>query len=90
MRTEEIIKGVIMEKIRRITAWLTIIVIIALIIGTLICAVTGSPYFFGMLFLMIAVPVVLYVFMWFTRLVSGGTESEETEASRDDHKDDEM
>ena len=60
-----------MEKIRRITAWLTIAVIIGLIIGTIICAVTGSRYFFGMLFLMIVVPVVLWVFMWFSRLVSG-------------------
>ena len=65
-----------MEKIRRITAFATVIVIIGLIIGTIICAVTGSRYFFGMLFLMIVVPVVLWVFMWFTRLVSGVAENE--------------
>lgn len=63
-----------MEKIRRITALLTVVVIIGLIIGTIICAVTGSKYFFGMLFLMFVVPIVLWVFMWFTRLVSGGND----------------
>lgn len=63
-----------MEKIRRITALLTVVVIIGLIIGTIICAVTGSKYFFGMLLLMFVVPIVLWVFMWFTRLVSGGND----------------
>ncbi len=63
-----------MEKVRRISAVLTIAVIISLIIGTIVCAITGSRLFFGMLFLMIVVPVVLYVFMWFTKLVSGNEE----------------
>ena len=63
-----------MEKIRRITALLTVAVIIGLIIGPIICAVTGSKYFFGMLFLMFVVPIVLWVFMWFTRLLSGGND----------------
>ena len=60
-----------MKRVRQIVAWLTIVVIIGLIIGTIVCAVTGSKYFFGMLFLMIAVPIVLWVFMWFTHLVNG-------------------
>ncbi len=63
-----------MKKTRRIVALLTVVVIIALVIGTLICALTGSKYFFGMLFLTIAVPVVLWVFMWFTHLVHGQSE----------------
>ncbi|MGN0155134.1 MAG: hypothetical protein ACI4A3_11855 [Lachnospiraceae bacterium] len=60
-----------MKKIRQITAWITIVVIVGLVIGTVVCAVTGSRYFFGMLFLMIVVPVVLWVFMWFTHLIHG-------------------
>lgn len=63
-----------MKKVRQIVAMLTVIVIIALVIGTLICAITGSKYFFGMLFLTIVVPVVLWVFMWFTRLLHGESE----------------
>lgn len=67
-----------MEKIRRITAFITVFIIIGLIIDTIICAVTGSQYFFGMLFLMFVVPVVLWVFMWFTKLVSGENSDDET------------
>lgn len=71
-----------MQKIRRIVAFLSVAVIFFLIIGTLICGITGSQYFFGMFFLMLAVPIVLWVFMWFTRLVN----REEMEAA-DDAKD---
>ena len=60
-----------MDKVRRVTAWITIIVIIGLIIGTLVCAITGSRYFFGMLALTFFVPTVLWVFMWFSKLVHG-------------------
>ena len=63
-----------MKRVRQIVACVTVAVILCLIIGTLICAVTGSKYFFGMLFLMIVVPVVLWVFMWFTRLVNGDSD----------------
>ncbi len=63
-----------MEKVRKITAWITVFVIVGLIIGTLICAVTGSDYFFGMLALTFIVPVILWVFMWFSKLVNGNQE----------------
>lgn len=63
-----------MKKVRRIVAILTVMVIVALVIGTLICAMIGSKYFFGMLFLTFAVPVVLWVFMWFTKLINGESE----------------
>lgn len=63
-----------MQKVRRIIALFTVIVIAALVIGTLICAVTGSEYFLGMLFFTFVIPVVLWVFMWFTRLVNGESE----------------
>lgn len=60
-----------MKKVRQIVAWITIAVIIVLLVCTIVCAVTGSEYFFGMLFLTFVVPVVLWVFMWITRLVNG-------------------
>lgn len=63
-----------MKKIRQIFAWITVVVIIGLVIATLICGITGSEYFFGMLFLMLVVPLVLWVFMWFTHLVSGDSQ----------------
>lgn len=63
-----------MNKVRRITAWITIIVIVGLIIGTIVCAITGSDYFFGFFALSIFVPVVLWIFMWFTKLVNDKSE----------------
>lgn len=63
-----------MQKIRRIVALLSVFFIIVLIIATIICAITGSKYFFAVFFLMLAVPVVLWVFMWFTRLVNGDSD----------------
>ena len=62
------------NRLRRIMALLTVVFIVVLLIITIICAVTGSKYFFGMLFLSIVVPIVLWVFMWFTHLVNGSSE----------------
>lgn len=78
-----------MNKIRRIVAGLTILLIAGLIIGTLVCGIIGSPYFIGMLCLSIGVPVVLWVFMWFTNLLhrdSKEISKEESEAFDDDLK----
>lgn len=62
------------NRLRRIVALLTVVFIVVLLIATVICAVTGSRYFFGMLFLTIVVPIVLWVFMWFTHLVNDSPE----------------
>ncbi len=59
-----------MEKIRKVVALVSVIVILALIIGMIICAITGSKYFFGMLALVFMVPITLWVFMWFTKLTT--------------------
>ena len=60
-----------MEKIRRIMAFLTVVLIIGLLTAALVSAFLGSPCFLAFMLLAIAVPGVLYIFMWFTRLVSG-------------------
>ena len=72
------------NRLRRIMALLTVVFIVVLLIVTIICAVTGSKYFFGMLFLSIVVPIVLWVFMWFTHLVNGNSEVTGPEDKRDD------
>lgn len=59
-----------MERIRRWTAGITVAVILILLLASIVLAVIGSPYFLGMLTLCIIVSVVLWVFMWFTRLLS--------------------
>lgn len=65
-----------MNKIRRIVAGLTVLLIAGLVIGTLVCGIIKSPYFYGLLFLSFAVPVVLWVFMWFTHLLHGDSKEE--------------
>lgn len=67
-------EGIAMKRLRQIVAWISVFVLIGLIMGTVVCAVTGSPYFFGMLFLMLVIPVILWVFMWFTRLMNGDSD----------------
>ncbi|MCM1499421.1 MAG: hypothetical protein NC124_13220 [Clostridium sp.] len=69
----------IFNRLRRIVALLTVVFIVALLVVTIICAVTGSEYFFGMLFLTIVVPIVLWVFMWFTHLVNDRSDKQKEE-----------
>lgn len=75
-----------MLKFRKVIAILTVFVVIGFIIGTLICAITGSSYFFGMLFLSFVVPVVLWVFMWFTNLINGNKTNEQESAMEQEEK----
>ena len=63
-----------MNKLRRIVAWLTVLVIAGLLIAMLVSGIMGSPYFYVFLFLTLVVPMILWVFMWFTRLVNGESE----------------
>ena len=59
-----------MNKVRRVTALLTVVLIVVLVIATLVCALTGSQHFFGMLALTFLIPIVLWVFMWFAGLAA--------------------
>ena len=63
-----------MNKVRRITALLTVVLIVVLVIATLVCALTGSQYFFGMLALTFLVPIILWVLMWFAKLANDKSE----------------
>lgn len=68
-----------MEKMRRIIALATVVCIVILVIATLICGITGSEYFFGVLFLTFVIPFILWVFMWFTNLVSSRKQQDEND-----------
>ena len=65
-----------LKKIRRIFAGLTVLLIFLLIVAMLICAITGSKYFWAALFLMFMVPCILWVFMWFSGILVEKTEDE--------------
>ncbi len=68
-----------MKKIRRIVALISVAIIVLLVIATLICAVTGSKYFFGMLALSFLVPITLWVFMWFSNMTNKEKEDSQSE-----------
>lgn len=53
---------------KRVLAWIAIVVMCAVVIITCITGVTGSKYFFGMLFMCMIVPVLLWAMMFFAGL----------------------
>lgn len=63
-----------MNKLRRITAFLSVVVIVVCVIAAFILGVMGSKYFLGMLVLAIIIPAILWVFMWFTRFINGDSD----------------
>lgn len=56
---------------RRIIAMSSVIIIVFCVIGALICAIIGSPYFWALFFLAMTLPVLMWVFLWFLRLMRG-------------------
>lgn len=58
------------NKIRRIVALLTVLILVLCIITMVVMAVMGSKYFLGFLFLSIALPVILWIPLWFMNLIS--------------------
>ncbi len=71
-----------MEKLRRVVAMISVIFIVALIVTAFILGILGSRYFVAVTVLAIVVPVVLWVFMWFTHLISDDS-GRETEKEQD-------
>ncbi len=62
------------EKVKRIAALLIVIFLIAMIFVTLYCAITGSPYFMASLFTMLALPLLIYAYMFIYRIVKDKNE----------------
>ena len=59
-----------MEIIKRIAAFLMILVILGLVVWAFILGITGSEYFSAALFLCILVPVLFYGISLVTRLLT--------------------
>lgn len=71
-----------MKKLRQIAAWIGIIVVVGLVITTFILGVTGSSLTVSMLILTMGVSIVLWVLLWFIKLLenrSGEAGQENTE-----------
>ena len=63
-----------MKKVKRIAALLMVIFLIAMVFVTLYCAITGSPYFMASLFTMLALPLLIYAYMFIYRIVKDKNE----------------
>lgn len=58
-------------ELRRILAILTLVIIAFLLVAVLYFAVTGAnQYLLACLFCLVVVPVVIYIFIWFTKLTN--------------------
>ncbi|MGN0368185.1 MAG: hypothetical protein ACI4EK_05325 [Wujia sp.] len=55
--------------VARVMAWIGIIIIIGLIIATMITGITGSKYFLPCLALMIVMPILIYIIVWFGKII---------------------
>ena len=55
--------------VKRILAGLTILIIVGLIIGMVVSAITGNGYFLGLLFATMVFPVIVYVIVWIRKLI---------------------
>ena len=58
-----------MKKIRQMIAWLGIIVVVGLVIATFVLSILGSKLSMGMLVLTMGVSIVLWVCLWFLRII---------------------
>ena len=63
-----------MKKVKRIAALLIVIFLIAMVFVTLYCAITGCPYFMASLFTMLALPLLIYAYMFIYRIVKDKNE----------------
>lgn len=80
-----------MEKLKRVVAWIGIIVLVMLYVVTIISAIFVTPatqgFFKASLLATIMVPILLYVYLLVYRLLKGkntdGTEKEDPKKYRD-------
>ena len=58
-------------ELRRILAILALVIIAFLLVAVLYFAVTGAnQYLLACLFCLVVLPVVIYIFIWFTKLTN--------------------
>lgn len=65
-----------MKKIKRVLAWIALIIIAGLIIATLILGIKGSPYAISMLGVTMGVSIVIWVLFWISGVLKRGDTSE--------------
>jgi hypothetical protein len=58
-----------MNRLRRILAWITLVLIGGMVIATFILGIIGSTYTFGMLGVTMGVSILLWVLLWFMKVL---------------------
>ncbi len=67
------------RKFSRIIAWICLIIIAALIIATFITGIMGSKLFMPFLALTITVPLLMYIALWFGKILNSSGNKDQSE-----------
>lgn len=62
------------KKIKRVAAWLGILVIVGLVITTFILGISGSTLTIPMLILTMGTSIVIWVMLWFLKILERRSE----------------
>lgn len=65
-----------MKKLRQITAWIGIIVVVGLVTATFVLGISGSSLTVSMLILTMGVSIVLWVLLWFIKILENRQKEE--------------
>lgn len=65
-----------MKRIKRVLAWIALIIIAGLIIATLILGIKGSPYAVSMLGVTMGVSIIIWVLFWISGVLKRKDTSE--------------
>lgn len=65
-----------MKKLRQIAAWIGIIVVVGLVAATFVLGISGSSLTISMLILTMGVSIVIWVLLWFIRLLEKRSDEE--------------
>ena len=66
-----------MRNVKRILALLLAVFLLAMVFVTLYLAVTGSRYFMASLFVTLGFPLLLYAYLFISRLIKGRDEKDD-------------
>lgn len=64
------------KRIKRVLAWIALIVIAGMVIATLVLGILGSPYTLSMLGATMGVSITIWVLFWISGMVNGNKEDQ--------------
>lgn len=72
-----------MKKLRQIAAWIGIIGIAGLVIATFVLGISGSSLTISMLVLTMGVSIVIWVLLWFLKILQKDSDRESLNDEKD-------